>query len=60
MLLRKAARIAGHINAQWYAIHILCDKKDLLPGTPLAKSLELARMMGANVVILEEKDASAA
>jgi len=60
MLLRKAARIAGHINAQWYAIHVLSDKKDLLPGAPLAKSLELARMMGANVVTLEEKDASSA
>src|SRR5271170_3723236 len=64
-LLRKTARLANQLNAQWYVVYVRTDKEapdQILAETHrrLTDTLEIAQKMGGTVVILKSDDVVAA
>jgi two-component system sensor histidine kinase KdpD len=60
-LLRKTARLASQLNAQWYAVYVRTNKE--APDRVLAEThrrltdtLEIAQKMGGTVLILKSND----
>jgi len=59
MLLRKASRIAGRLNTDWYCVYVQtpderADRIDATVQRHLVDNIQLAQSMGADVVKLEE------
>jgi two-component system sensor histidine kinase KdpD len=64
-LLRKTARLAQQLNAQWYAVYVRTDKEapdKILAETHrrLTDTLEIAQKMGGTVLVLKSNDIAAA
>jgi two-component system sensor histidine kinase KdpD len=64
-LLRKTARLASQLNAQWYVIYVRTNKEapdKILAETHrrLTDTLEIAQKMGGTVLILKSNDVIAA
>ncbi|HUB68520.1 MAG TPA: universal stress protein [Candidatus Methylacidiphilales bacterium] len=64
-LLRKTARLANQLNAQWYVVYVRTDKEapDKIPAEThrrLTDTLEIAQKMGGTVLILKSNDIAAA
>ena len=64
-LLRKTARLANQLNAEWYAIYVRTDKE--APDKILAEihrrltdTLEIAQKMGGTVLVLKSNDVAGA
>ena len=60
-LLRKTARLANQLNAQWYAVYVRTSREapdKILTETHrrLTDTLEIAQKMGGTVVILKSDD----
>jgi len=60
-LLRKTARLASQLNAQWYVVYVRTDKEapdKILAETHrrLTDTLEIAQKMGGTVLILKSND----
>lgn len=60
-LLRKTARLANQLNAQWYVVYVRTDKEapdKILAETHrrLTDTLEIAQKMGGTVLILKSND----
>jgi two-component system, OmpR family, sensor histidine kinase KdpD len=60
-LLRKTARLANQLNAQWYAVYVRTDKEapdkiSVELHRRLTDTLEIAQKMGGTVVILKNDD----
>jgi two-component system sensor histidine kinase KdpD len=60
-LLRKTARLANQLNAQWYAVYVRTSKEapnKILAETHrrLTDTLEIAQKMGGTVLILKSND----
>jgi two-component system sensor histidine kinase KdpD len=60
-LLRKASRIAGRLNTDWYCVYVQtagerADRIDSTVQRTLVKNIQLAQSMGAEVVKLEGDD----
>jgi two-component system sensor histidine kinase KdpD len=60
-LLRKTARLANQLNAQWYAVYVRTSKEapdKILAETHrrLTDTLEIAQKMGGTVVVLKSDD----
>ena len=61
MLLRKASRIAGRLNSDWYCVYVQtpeerADRIDTSVQRKLVENIQLAQSMGAEVVRLEGTD----
>jgi two-component system sensor histidine kinase KdpD len=59
MLLRKASRIAGRLNTDWYCVYVQtpderADRIDATVQRHLVDNIQLAQSMGADVVKIEE------
>ena len=57
-LLRKASRIAGRLNSDWYCVYVQtpderADRIDATVQRHLVDNIQLAQSMGAEVVKLE-------
>ena len=57
-LLRKASRIAGRLNSDWYCVYVQtsderADRIDSIVQRTLVENIQLAQSMGAEVVKLE-------
>jgi two-component system sensor histidine kinase KdpD len=64
-LLRKASRIAGRLNSDWYCVYVQTaderpDRIDSAVQRKLVDNIQLAQSMGAEVVKLEGEDVAAA
>jgi len=64
-LLRKASRIAGRLNSDWYCIYVQtsderADRIDSTVQRTLVENIQLAQTMGAEVVKLEGEDVAVA
>jgi two-component system sensor histidine kinase KdpD len=64
-LLRKASRIAGRLNSDWYCVYVQtpderADRIDSSVQRMLVDNIQLAQSMGAEVVKLEGDDVAAA
>jgi len=60
-LLRKTARLASQLNAEWYVVYVRTDKEapdKILAETHrrLTDTLEIAQKMGGTVLILKSND----
>jgi two-component system sensor histidine kinase KdpD len=60
-LLRKASRIAGRLNTDWYCVYVQtaderADRIDSTVQRTLVQNIQLAQSMGAEVVKLEGDD----
>jgi two-component system sensor histidine kinase KdpD len=60
-LLRKTARLASQLNAEWYVVYVRTDKEapDKIAAEThrrLTDTLEIAQKMGGTVVILKSND----
>jgi two-component system sensor histidine kinase KdpD len=65
ILLRKASRIAGQLNSDWYCVYVQtpeerADRIDSSIQRRLVENIQLAQSMGAEVVKLEGKDVAGA
>jgi two-component system sensor histidine kinase KdpD len=65
MLLRKASRIAGRLNSDWYCVYVqtpdeTADKIDATIQRKLVDNFQMAQTMGAEVVKLTGRDVAAA
>ncbi len=65
MLLRKASRIAGRLNSDWYCVYVQTpaeqsDRVDSAVQRRLVENIQLAQGMGAEVVKLEGTDIATA
>jgi two-component system sensor histidine kinase KdpD len=63
-LLRKASRIAGRLNSDWYCVYVQTpderpDRIDSTVQRKLVDNIQLAQSMGAEVVKLEGADVAA-
>lgn len=63
-LLRKASRIAGRLNTDWYCVYVQtpaesADRIDTARQRRLVDNLQLAQSLGAEVVKLEGTDVAA-
>jgi two-component system, OmpR family, sensor histidine kinase KdpD len=63
-LLRKASRIAGRLNSDWYCVYVQTpgerpDRIDSAVQRKLVDNIQLAQSMGAEVVRLEGTDVAA-
>lgn len=63
-LLRKASRIAGRLNTDWYCVYVQtpaesADRIDAARQRRLVDNLQLAQSLGAEVVKLEGDDVAA-
>jgi two-component system sensor histidine kinase KdpD len=64
-LLRKTARLASQLNAQWYVVYVRTDKEapdKILAETHrrLTDTLEIAQKMGGTVLVLKSNDIASA
>jgi len=64
-MLRRAARIAGRLNTDWFAVHVETpaespERIDAEAQRKLLRSVELARELGAEVAVVRAKDPVAA
>jgi two-component system sensor histidine kinase KdpD len=64
-LLRKASRIAGRLNSDWYCVYVQtsderADRIDSTVQRTLVANIQLAQTMGAEVVKLEGDDVAGA
>lgn len=64
-LLRKASRIAGRLNSDWYCVYVQtagerADRIDSTIQRTLVTNIQLAQTMGAEVVKLEGEDVAEA
>lgn len=64
-MLRRAARIAGRLNAEWFAVHVETpsespERIDAEAQRKLIRSVDLARELGAEIAVLRAKDPVAA
>jgi two-component system sensor histidine kinase KdpD len=64
-LLRKASRIAGRLNTDWYCVYVQttgerADRIDSTVQRTLVQNIQLAQTMGAEIVKLEGDDVAAA
>lgn len=64
-LLRKASRIAGRLNSDWYCVYVQTpderpDRIDSTVQRTLVANIQLAQSLGAEVVKLEGDDVAAA
>jgi len=64
-LLRKTARLASQLNAQWYVVYVRTDKEapDRIAAEThrmLTDTLEIAQKMGGTVLILKSNDVPSA
>ena len=64
-LLRKASRIAGRLNSDWYCVYVQtsderADRIDSTVQRTLVDNIQLAQSMGAEVVKLEGEDVAVA
>jgi two-component system, OmpR family, sensor histidine kinase KdpD len=64
-LLRKASRIAGRLNTDWYCVYVQtpderADRIDATVQRHLVDNIQLAQSMGADVVKLEAGDVAPA
>ncbi|MDB4899596.1 MAG: sensor protein [Gemmatimonadetes bacterium] len=64
-LLRKASRIAGRLNSDWYCVYVQtaderADRIDSTVQRTLVENIQLAQTMGAEVVKLEGDDVAQA
>src|SRR5277367_621079 len=60
-LLRKTARLASQLNAEWYVVYVRTDKEapDKIAAEThrrLTDTLEIAQKMGGTVIILKSND----
>ncbi|HEX5408975.1 MAG TPA: universal stress protein [Gemmatimonadaceae bacterium] len=65
MLLRKASRIAGRLNSDWYCVYVQtpeerADRIDTALQRRLVENIQLAQSMGAEVVKLVDRSVAAA
>lgn len=65
ILLRKASRIAGRLNPDWYGVYVQTPKEsasriDATVQRKLVENIQRAQAMGAEVVKLESEDVPAA
>ena len=65
VLLRKASRIAGRLNSDWYCVYVQtpderADRIDSTVQRRLVDNIQLAQSLGAEVVKLEGADVSEA
>ena len=65
MLLRKASRIAGRLNSDWYCVYVQTpsersDRIDSAIQRRLVENIQAAQSMGAEIVKLEGTDVAAA
>lgn len=65
LLLRKASRIAGRLNSDWYCVYVQtpaerADRIDTAVQRRLVDNIQLAQSLGAEVVKLEGDDVGAA
>jgi two-component system sensor histidine kinase KdpD len=65
MLLRKASRIAGRLNSDWFCVYVqtpdeAADKIDATVQRKLVDNFQMAQTMGAEVVKLTGSDVAAA
>lgn len=65
MLLRKASRIAGRLNSDWYCVYVQTpaernDRIDSAIQRRLVENIQAAQAMGAEVVKLEGADVASA
>ncbi|MFN8579456.1 MAG: histidine kinase [Gemmatimonadaceae bacterium] len=65
ILLRKATRIAGRLNSDWYCVYVQTpdeqpDKIDSTVQRHLVDNIQLAQSLGAEVVKLQGEDVAAA
>ncbi len=63
-LLRKASRIAGRLNSDWYCVYVQtpeesADRIDSTVQRQLVDNIQLAQSMGAEVVKLQGADVAA-
>jgi two-component system sensor histidine kinase KdpD len=63
-LLRKASRIAGRLNTDWYCVYVQtpeerADRIDSIIQRKLVDNIQLAQSLGAEVVKLEGEDVGA-
>ena len=63
-LLRKASRIAGRLNSDWYCVYVQTpderpDRIDSTVQRKLVDNIQLAQSLGAEVVKLEGEDVAA-
>jgi len=61
ILLRKASRIAGRLNSDWYCVYVQtpderADRIDSTVQRQLVENMQMAQRMGAEVVKLEGSD----
>ena len=64
-LLRKASRIAGRLNSDWYCVYVQtadekADRIDSMVQRRLVDNIQLAQTLGAEVVKLEGSDVARA
>lgn len=64
-LLRKASRIAGRLNSDWYCVYVQTpdespDRIDAALQRKLVENIQLAQSMGAEVVTLQDADVAGA
>jgi two-component system sensor histidine kinase KdpD len=65
MLLRKASRIAGRLNSDWYCVYVQtpgerAERIDPALQRRLVENIQLAQSMGAEVVKLVDRNVAAA
>ncbi len=65
VLLRKASRIAGQLNSDWYCVHVQtpddrADRIDSAVQRRLVENIQLAQSLGAELVKLESTDVAGA
>ena len=65
LLLRKASRIAGRLNSDWYCVYVQmpeerADRIDATVQRTLVENIQMAQQLGAEVVKLEGTDVAAA
>jgi two-component system, OmpR family, sensor histidine kinase KdpD len=65
LLLRKASRIAGQLNSDWYCVHVQvpeerADRIDAAVQRRLVENIQLAQAMGAEFVKIESADVAGA
>jgi len=64
-LLRKTARLAAMLNAQWYAVNVRTPREsairiDATTQRHLSDTLETAQKMGGLVIVLKQEQVAAA
>lgn len=64
-LLRKASRIAGRLNSDWYCVYVQtpdesADRIEAALQRTLVDNIQLAQSLGAEVVTLQDTDVAAA